>query len=301
MDIDTQQITGTALSKPLPTISRVSVFLERYPILLIVAASWLVFMVFVAVFAEWLAPYDFTQTNLRNRLLPPVFLGGVPEHFFGTDQLGRDILSRLIISIRMSLLVALIGTLIGAIIGTVLGFVAAHFKGWIDDIIMVFVDFQASMPFIIIALAVLAFAESNSMFLFIAVVGVQGWERYARITRGLSLSAFTHGYAVALRTLGAGSFRVYFRHVFPNIASALIVTMTLNFPQTILLETSMSFLGVGIQPPNTSLGSMLSSGRDFLLNQWWIAFLPGLAIFFMTLPMSIVGDWLRDRLDPTLK
>ena len=220
-------------------------------------------------------------------------------HFFGTDDLGRDVLSRLIFSIRMSLLVAFLGTVIGAVLGTALGFLAAHFRGWVDDIVMVGVDFQASLPFFIIALALLAFF-GNSLALFICLMGIYGWERYARITRGLTLSAVTNGYAVAVKTLGATPARVYLRHIFPNISSALIVYMTLNFPSTVILETSLSFLGIGIQPPMTSLGNMLGFGRDYLTSAWWIAVMPGCTIFLATLAMSILGDWLRDRLDPTL-
>ncbi|MCH8038583.1 MAG: ABC transporter permease, partial [Proteobacteria bacterium] len=151
-----------------------------------------------------------------------------------------------------------------------------------------------------LALAVVA-TLGNSLVLFIGLMGIYGWERYARLTRGLTLSAVTHGYAVAVRTLGAGPLRIYGRHILPNIANALIVNMTLNFPQTILLETSLSFLGLGIQPPLTSLGNMVGFGRDYLLTAWWIAVFPALAIFIATLAMSILGDWVRDRLVPTLK
>ncbi len=135
----------------------------------------------------------------------------------------------------------------------------------------------------------------------IALMGIYGWERHARITRGLALSASTHGYAVAVSTLGATPLRIYGRHILPNIASALIVNMTLNFPGTVLMETSLSFLGLGIQPPLTSLGNMLGFGRDYLTTAWWIAVLPGMTIFFATPAMSLLGDWVRDRLDPTLK
>lgn len=276
-------------------------FFERYPPLVMIAALWLLAMIAIAILATQLAPYDYAQMDLRSRLQPPIWLeGGKWNHLFGTDDLGRDVLSRLIFSIRMSLLVAFLGTIIGAIFGTAVGFVAAHFRGWVDDFVMMCIDFQASLPFMIIALAVLAFF-GNSLFLFIALMGVYGWERYARITRGLALSASTHGYAVAAATLGATPLRIYGRHILPNIASALIVNMTLNFPGTVLMETSLSFLGLGIQPPLTSLGNMLGFGRDYLTTAWWIAVLPGMTIFFATLAMSLLGDWVRDRLDPTLK
>lgn len=281
--------------------TRLRRFLVRYPPLVMLAAMWLLFMIGTAILAPVISPYDYTAMDLRARLQPPAWMhGGEPAHLFGTDNLGRDVLSRLIFSIRMSLLVAFLGTIIGAIVGTVLGFVAAHFRGWVDDIVMAGVDFQAALPFFIIALALLAFF-GNSLGLFIGLMGIYGWERYARITRGLALSALTHGYAVAVGTLGATPLRIYFRHILPNISSALIVTMTLNFPATVILESSLSFLGIGIQPPMTSLGNMLGFGRDYLTTAWWIAVLPGVSIFLATLAMSILGDWVRDRLDPTLR
>ena len=267
----------------------------------VLAASWLFAIVFVAILADLIAPYDFAAIDLRNRFAPPVWLeGGSWSHPLGTDDIGRDLLSRLIVSIRISLFVALLGTLIGAVLGTLVGFVAAHFKGWVDDLLMVAIDFQAAIPFLILALAVLAlFAET--FWVFILVMGFYGWERYARIARGLSLAAQEQGYAVALDLLGARPARIYLRHILPNIASALFVNMTLNFPETVLLETSLSFLGLGVQPPLSSLGSMVGFGRDYLLSAWWIAALPAAVIFLTALAFSILGDWLRDKLDPTLR
>jgi peptide/nickel transport system permease protein len=280
--------------------TRLRRFFERYPPLMIIAGLWLLFMIFVAVFAPLLTPFDYTAIDLRARLQAPFWMeGGALNHPFGTDDLGRDVLSRLIFSIRMSLLVAFLGTVIGAILGTSLGFLAAHFRKWVDDIVMAAIDFQAALPFFIIALALLAFF-GNSLALFIGLMGIYGWERYARLTRGLALAARTHGYAVAVNTLGATPTRIYLRHILPNISSALIVNMTLNFPGTVILETSLSFLGIGIQPPLTSLGNMLGFGRDYLTTAWWITVFPGVTIFLATLAMSLLGDWVRDRLDPTL-
>ncbi len=181
-------------------------FFERYPPLVMIAGLWLLTMIAIAILATQLAPYDYAKMDLYSRLQPPIWLeGGKWNHLFGTDDLGRDVLSRLIFSIRMSLLVAFLGTIIGAVFGTAVGFVAAHFRGWVDDFVMMCIDFQASLPFMIIALAVLAFF-GNSLFLFIALMGIYGWERYARITRGLALSASTHGYAVAVSTFGGDTF-----------------------------------------------------------------------------------------------
>ncbi len=276
-------------------------FLQRYPLLVMISALFLFAMIVIAVFAPDISPFEYSKMNLRARLQAPVWLeGGSWKHILGTDDLGRDVLSRLFFSIRVSLLVAFIGTIIGAVLGTAIGFLAAHFRGWVDDFVMMAIDFQAALPFMIIALAVVAFFGSN-IFLFVALMGLYGWERYARITRGLALAASTHGYAVAVSTLGATPLRVYVRHILPNIASALIVNMTLNFPGTVLMETSLSFLGLGVQPPLTSLGNMLGFGRDYLTTAWWIAVFPGVTIFIATLAMSLLGDWVRDRLDPTLK
>lgn len=291
-DIAEQYEPHSRLKTTLATIS-------ASPRLIKLALSWLVLIIFIAITARWIMPYDFQATSLLSRLLPPGATATNGDfHLFGTDHLGRDVLSRLFSSIQLTMSVAVFGTLFGAVVGSSIGFVAARFRGWVDDVIMVLVDFQASMPFVIIALSVIAVTGTGNLMLFVLLVGFQGWERYARISRGLTLSAVNHGYAASVRLLGGGTMRVYLLHILPNILAALIVQVSINFPETVILETSMSFLGVGIQPPNTSLGNLLSYGRDYLLNAWWIAGVPGMTIFLTTLSMSIVGDWLRDVLDP---
>ncbi|OCK60064.1 ABC transporter permease [Bradyrhizobium sp. LMTR 3] len=264
-----------------------------------IAILWLVLMLAIAVFADRLAPYDYAALDLRNRLAAHIIFGGNVEHLLGSDELGRDVLARLLISIRMSLLIAFGATLVGAFVGTLLGFLAAHFRGWVEQLILACVDFQASMPFLILALAVLAFF-GNSLPLFVALLGLHGWERYARVSRALAMSSTAQGYVMAVRQLGAGPWRLYLRHVLPNIASTLIVTMTLAFPEIILLESGLSFLGLGVQPPLTSLGNMVGYGRDYLTRAPWILVLPSLVISLTTLSISLLGDWLRDRLDKTL-
>jgi len=283
-----------------PNLRLIPKRVAKYPLLVVLSAIFIFGMMFVFIFADFLAPVHYTTIDLPNRLKPPSFMGGPEQYMLGTDELGRDVLSRLLYAVRISIFVAILGTGIGAVLGTFLGFVAAHFRGWIEESLMMLVDAQASMPFLLIALAVLAFF-GNSFTLFIIIMGINGWENYARLTRGMVLSANTHGYAIAVRSLGAKPSSVYFRHILPNIISILIVQFSLNFPSTILLETSLSFLGLGIQPPLTSLGQMLGAGRQHLLYSWWIAVLPGSLIFFTTLSISIIGDWLRDKLDPTLK
>ncbi|MCC7272466.1 MAG: ABC transporter permease [Alphaproteobacteria bacterium] len=283
-----------------PPRSRVARFVEAWPPSVLLALGWIVAMLLIAASVEWIAGYAYTAMDLRARLSPPILFGGTERHLLGTDELGRDVLSRLLYSIRMSLLIAFFGTLIAATLGTFLGILAAHFRGWVEDIVLTMIDFQASMPFLIIALAVLAFF-GNSLILFICLMGFHGWERYARISRGLAIAANEQGYAGAVRQLGAPAWRIYGRHVLPNIASTLIVSMTLAFPETILLESGLSFLGLGVQPPLTSLGNMVGYGREYLTRAPWIMLAPSAVIVLTTLSISLVGDWLRDRLDPTLK
>ena len=271
------------------------------PVSIFIAAAWALMMLFTALGADVIAPYNYQSIDLRARLVPPIWISGAhPGHWLGTDNLGRDVLSRLIHSIRMSLLIATLGTVFGAVLGSVLGFVASHYKGWVDEIVMMMIDFQSALPFLILALTVLAFFE-NSLILFIAIMGIYGWERYARLARGLAMSATSQGYAIAITILGATPGRIYLRHILPNVAATLIVNMTINFPETIMVETSLSFLGLGVQPPRTSLGSMVGFGREFLLTAWWIAIIPALVIFISTVAFSLFGDWVRDKLDPTLR
>ena len=262
------------------------------------SAGFLLAVVLVALLADWLAPLPYTAQNLAARLKPPLTEAGGTTHWLGTDQLGRDILSRMIFAVRTSILIAVMGTLIGAVFGTLLGFVAARLRGWVDQAIMMLVDAQAAIPALFLALTMLAFF-GNNIVLFIILVSIDGWDRYTRLARGLVVSEQESDYINAVEALGASPSRVVLRHLLPNIAAALVVQATLNFPGTILLETSLSFLGLGVQPPGTSLGLMLGEGRRYLLNAWWIAVFPGLTIFLTTLSMSLFGDWLRDRFDPT--
>jgi peptide/nickel transport system permease protein len=273
---------------------------KRWPVLVVLAFAWMAVCILAGTFSNLLAPLDYQALDLRARLAPPVFFGGTWHHVLGTDEVGRDVFSRLLASIRVSLLVACAGTLIGSTLGTALGFLAAHFRGWFDDAVMMLADAQAAIPFIIVALTIIAFF-GTSLALFVVVVGLYGWQTYARLARGMALSVSRRGYIRAVVALGARPLRVYLRHVLPNVAGVLIVNATIGFPEVILLETALSFLGLGIQPPLSSLGSMLSYGRSYLVNAWWIAVLPGVVLSLCTLAVSLIGDWVRDRLDPTLR
>lgn len=259
------------------------------------SAGLLAVFFIAGVAAPWIAPYGVEDMDLAARLLAPF---SSSAHWLGTDELGRDVFSRLLLSIRLSFLLAVAGTLLGAFIGTTLGFLAARFGGVIDDAVNMGVDFTASLPFIILALTIIAFLGTD-ITVIIVIMAVYGWDRYARLTRNLARSAYTEGYAGALEGLGIPTMTIALKHILPNIASALVVNMTLNFPGMILLETSLSFLGVGVQPPMSSLGTMLGFGRDYLTTAWWIAVIPGIVIVLSTLSMSILGDWVQQRLEPT--
>jgi peptide/nickel transport system permease protein len=257
---------------------------------------WLTAMVLIAIFADQMRPYGITAMDLTSRLSPP----GNLKHWLGTDELGRDVLSRLIQSIRVSLIIAFGATILSAVFGTALGFAAAQFRGAVEHLVLALADFQAALPFLIMSLAVLAFFGS-SMLLLVCLMGFYGWERYARIARGLAISASAQGYAAAVVQLGATPARVYLRHILPNVASTLIVSMTLTFPEIILMESGLSFLGLGVQPPETSLGNMVGFGREYLTRAPWVMLAPAAVIMLTTLSISLVGDWLRDKLDPTVR
>lgn len=268
----------------------------RMPWLVVLALTWIVLTVLTAIFADGLRPYEITKMDLSARLAPI----GTPGHWLGTDELGRDVLSRLIQSVRVSLVIAFGATVLSAVFGTTLGFLAAQFRGWVEHLVMALADFQAALPFMIMSLAVLAFFGS-SMVLLVCLMGFYGWERYARIARGLAISASAQGYAAAVVQLGARPSRVYLRHILPNVASTLIVSMTLTFPEIILMESGLSFLGLGVQPPESSLGNMVGFGREYLTRAPWIMLAPSAVIVMTTLSISLLGDWLRDRLDPTIR
>jgi peptide/nickel transport system permease protein len=268
----------------------------RLPWYVMAAIGWVVLVLLVALLADVIAPRPYTAMSLTSRFLPPF---QSLAHPLGTDELGRDVLSRLIVSIRISLLIAFGAALISAALGTTLGFLAAHFRGVVEQAVLTLADFQAALPFLILALSVLAFF-GNDLWLLVGLMGLYGWERYARVARGLAISANAQGYAAAVTQLGASPARVYLRHILPNIASTLIVSVTLVFPEVILVESGLSFLGLGVQPPMTSLGNMVGYGRDYITRAPWILLAPAVVIVLTTLAVSVIGDWLRDRLDPTL-
>ncbi|MFT4727539.1 MAG: peptide/nickel transport system permease protein [Granulosicoccus sp.] len=264
------------------------------------ALAFTAFFVLFALFGQMLSPYEFRETSLFDRLKAPVGFGGTRDYPLGTDARGRDVFVRLAAGAQITLIVAVVGTLIGAILGSLLGMLAAARRGFVETVVVAAIDVQASLPIIVVALFVLAMFDS-SFTLFLLLIGLNGWEVYARLMRGATLSAKEQGYVTAVRALGASHYRIYLQHILPNVISIALVQFTVNLPLTVLLETALSFLGLGVQSPLTSLGQMMSEGRDRLLTAWWLTLLPGVTIFLLALSVSMIGDWLRDRLDPTLR
>lgn len=258
------------------------------------AIAWLSLFLLVALCAPVIAPFDPVAIALDARLLPPAFLGGTWHHLLGTDDLGRDILSRLIYSVQISAMVATCGALISTTLGTLLGAIAAEVGGFIDECFMVIVDMQAALPFMITVLLIIT-VFGNSVGLFIFIVGLYGWERHARVVRGVALTARNRLYVTAARTYGASLGRIYIRHVLPLCLPTIVAGMTVALTEMILLESTLSFLGLGIQPPMSSLGNMVGLGRDQLMSAWWIPVFPGIVIAATTLSLMTITDFMRDR------
>jgi peptide/nickel transport system permease protein len=260
--------------------------------------------ILTAVLAPWIAPHDPTEFNLRSRLEPPVFLGGSAEYLLGTDQLGRDLLSRLIYGSQVSLIVGVLGVLVSLVIGVGLGLLAGYTGGWTDTVISRLIDTFMAIPFIILALAVIGavgVGQNNSLLILIIVLGLTGWITFARVVRGEVLAARDLEYVEAASALGQRHRWILLRHVLPNVTAPIIVLGTLQIATVIIAESSLSFLGLGVQPPTITWGIMLAEGRDHLATSWWLATFPGIAITLTTLGMILLGDWLRDVLDPRMQ
>ena len=273
--------------------------LRGVPPLILICFGLLAAAVVVAALAPLLAPYDQAQQDLLDRLQRPVFLGGSSDHLLGTDQLGRDVLSRLLFGLRTSLAIALFGMVIGAIVGTAAGLLAGTVGGLVEEGVMFLVDAQAAIPLTLLILAVVAVFGTDPL-IFIVIVGLTSWEKYARVVRGEVNRLKAQSFIEAARALGVRPLRLSIRHFLPNIASPILVLATFNFSTIVLIESALSFLGAGIQSPNTSLGSLLGNARDYLITDWWLAAIPAFFIFALTMITSLIGDWLRDVLDPTV-
>ncbi len=268
--------------------------------LTLAACIFLVLLAIAAIFAPWVAPFNPNDQSLFMRNMPPMTApeeGGAIPHLMGTDALGRDELSRLIFGGRVSLAVGLLSVLVSGTIGTLLGLIAGYYRGPVDDIIMRLVDIQMGFPSLLLALFVL-YVVGGGVLNVILVLAVTRWMVYARVTRGLVLSHRENVFVEAARASGCSDRRIIFRHLAPNLISPIVVLATLEVAYMILTEASLSFLGLGIQPPQSSWGLMLSQGRQYITTAWWLVTFPGLAILLTALSLNLVATWARSATDP---
>jgi len=255
----------------------------------------------IGLLAPLIAPYSPMQGSLGEKLRPPAWVtGGQWAYPLGTDLLGRDILSRLLYGARTSLAVAAVAVVVAGTLGTILGLLSGYFGGVVDAIIMRFTDIALSLPLILVAI-VLAAAIGTSFGNVILVIVLLLWPRYARQVRGETLSIKERDFVALARIANCSHFRIIWRHIFPSVLPTLLVLVTLQAGYIVLLESTLSFLGVGIPPSTPAWGLMISEGRTVMDSAWWVVLWPGLAILLMVLSGNLLGDWLRDRLDPTLK
>jgi len=260
-----------------------------------------VLLLLAAAFAPVLAPFEPDAQKLLARLRPPLgFDRAIPANILGTDQLGRDILSRCLYGLRLTLVIAAFGAFVGLLFGTFMGLLSGLAGGFVDDLIMGICDVKLAMPFTLVALLVIALAGS-SILVLVLVLGLAYWAHFARLVRAQVLALREMPYMEAARAAGASPWRIATRHVLPNIVSPVIVMFTLNISNLILLESALSFLGLGVQPPTATLGSMVGQGRDYMPSAPWVVAAPALIIVLVALVVMLIGDALRDRFDVKLR
>jgi peptide/nickel transport system permease protein len=255
----------------------------------------LVAMVLAAVFAPYLTPYDPIETNFRARYLPPSI-----EHPMGTDRVGRDVATRILFGARISLRVGLIAVAIAVVFGTAIGLVSGYYRGWLDEVLMRFIDVVMAMPSILLAIAIV-FALGPNLFNVMIAIGIATLPNYARVVRSSVLSARENVYVESARASGMGDFGIIIKHIFPNVLAPILVLATLGLGTAILSVAALSFLGLGAAPPTPEWGVLISDGRDSIGSAWWISTFPGLAIMVVVLAVNLVGDGLRDALDPRMR
>ena len=258
-------------------------------------------LVLTAVFAAYLAPQSPTEGDITQKLIPPIWMErGDWEHPLGTDRFGRDVLSRIIYGSRISLLVSLIAIGVAGTFGTALGLLSGYRGGLIDAVLMRLTDIALSLPLILIAVVLVAVSEPSFRNV-ILVIALLLWPRFARQVRGETLAIKQQDFVALAVVAGRSSWWIMSRHIFPNVVPTLLVITTLQVGYVILLEGTLSFLGVGVPPPNPAWGLMIADGRGFLATAWWISLFPGLAMLLIVLAVNLMGDWLRDHLDPKLR
>jgi len=274
---------------------------RRRHVPLLGAGAFVALLALVAVAAPYLAPHDPERGSLRARLRPPTWEAGDGKaYLWGTDHLGRDVLSRTIFGTRVSLTIGFAAVLVGGALGGFLGLVAGFRGGFLDETVMTVADAQLAFPFILLAIGIIAVLGPSFPNLII-VVGLSGWVTYARVLRAQVLALRQRDFVQAILGLGGSVPRILVRHILPNVASTFLVIATLELARAIVLEATLSFLGLGIQPPTPSWGGMIHEGREYLDSAWWISVFPGAVLMLTSLVVSRAGDWLRDVLDPTLR
>ena len=265
------------------------------------AAAVMLAIVGATLLAPWVSSHDPLTVDIRHRLVPPAWMeGGTTRHLLGTDQVGRDLFTRVVYGGRVSLVVGVFAVLISSTLGVLLGLAAGYFGSRTDAVIMTLLNVMLSFPFVLLALAVIA-VLGPSLVNMIFVLGIADWPLYARVIRAETLAIREREFITAGRALGMSHGRLMFGQIFPNLVSLIVVIATLQVARVIILESFLSFLGLGIQPPTAAWGNMLGEGRVYMLNSWWIAAFPGLAIFVTTLAINLMGNALRDWLDPHMK
>lgn len=260
------------------------------------SAGYLILIVLVAIFAPWVVPHDPNAQSLALRLRPPAWLeGGSWTHLLGTDQLGRDLLSRVIVGSRISLLVGLTTVTVGSLVGATLGLLAGYFGGTLERVIMRLADIQLSFPYILLTLAVIA-VLGPGLFTVIFVLGVASWPAYARMARGTTMSVKQRDYIVSAVALGNPVSRIITKHVAPNIANALVILATLQISQMMMAEAALSFLGAGVPITTPTWGGMLNEGQQYIFAAWWLTVFPGAALTSVVIAFNFLGDGLSDLL-----
>lgn len=257
-------------------------------------------VILVAIFGPTLAPFDPVKHNLKARFKPPGFTTEQGTYLLGTDQLGRDILSRIILGSRVSVMIGLVAAAIGTTVGLAYGLISGFGGGWIDTLLMRVADAFLGIPFIVLVVAISGVVGPGLLTL-ILILGLTGWVTYARVTRGQVLVVRELEYVIAARVIGQTTSKLVLRHVLPNVMAAAIVLAALEVGTVILAESSLSFLGLGVQPPTVTWGLMLADGRQYLGSAWWMTTFPGIAISITVLGVVFLGDWLRDVLDPRMR
>jgi peptide/nickel transport system permease protein len=261
--------------------------------LAMIGLSVVLLLLVVAALAPWIAPHDPITQSLRERLQPPL----TPGHLLGTDDFGRDILSRLIMGSRITLFIIALVAVTAPVFGLLVGTVAGYFGGWTDEILMRITDIFLAFPKLILALALVA-VLGPGMENAVLAIAITSWPPYARVARAETLTVRSSDYIAAVRLQGAGAARIIWGHIMPMCIPSVIIRVTLDMAGVILIAAGLGFLGLGVQPPMPEWGAMISAGRKYLFEQWWVATMPGMAIFIVSLGFNLLGDGLRDVLDP---